>query len=613
MAERFATEEFWRFASRITINSKEFGAMRLARPYGPQRWIIHKIAEAFDNGIHDFTILKCRQLGASTVFLALDLWWLFIHGGMDGTLITQDEKTHVNFRTQLSEFYRRLPKAYKPYSPTHNRNEFVFRHLDGAMSRLEYQIAGTRMGDAVKLGRAKGNAFAHGTEVAFWGDQGALEILKNSLAEKNPQRLYIWESTANGFNGFEEAWRIAEQAHTQRAIFVSWWAHEMYRIPEDHQLFKVYWGRSGRMTSEESKLAHDVQLLYGDCLEYLYGDKEIRPPQIAWYRWYSEEKVADPDRAKSEMPWTADTAFVASGSQFFASKDLTSHMRRIVGESPPRYLRFEVQGRMTDSQIVEAPKKVCNLWIYAEPAPEKEHAQYVLGADPAYGSSEWADGFCISVWRCWVDRIEQVAEFYSVDFLPYAFAWVMVYLCGLYGPCAWNLEITGPGAAVMGEIESLKRQRYQGSAQDRKLMLNFMGGAQEYLYARFDSLNRNPVAKGTQSTFKEKNRYMDTFQGYFARGIAIPHSRGLLEEMRWIVREVGHAPAGNERHKDDRVIAAALAIQMWADKLRAKLYLSNTNYSAEQSAKAGKPRVVNIIDRIAERQRRLLGFPPAPQ
>jgi hypothetical protein len=610
--ERFATEEFWRFAARITINSKEFGATRLSRPYGPQRWIIKCLAEAFDADIHDVTILKCRQLGASTIFLALDLFWLFVHGGMDGTLITQDEKTHVNFRTQLSEFYRRLPKAYKPFSPTHNRNEFTFRHHDGAMSRLEYQIAGTRVGDNIRLGRAKGNAFAHGTEVAFWGDQGALEILKNSLAEKNPSRLYIWESTANGFNGFEEAWRIAEQAHTQRAIFVSWWAHEMYRIPEDHQLFKVYWGRNGRMTQEEAKLAHDVALLYGDCLEYLYGHKEIRPAQVAWYRWYSEEKVADPDRAKAEMPWTAETAFVASGSQFFASKDLTGHMRRVTGEPQPRYLRFEVQHRMADSQIVEAPKRVCNLWIYAEPAPEKERPQYVLGADPAYGSSEWADGFCISVWRCWVDRIEQVAEFYSQDFLPYAFAWVMVYLCGLYAPCAWNLEITGPGAAVLGEIESLKRQRYAGALQDRKLLNNFLGGASEYLYARFDSLNRNPVAKGTQSTFKEKNRYMDTFRDYFARGLCLPHSRGLLEEMRWIVREVGRAPSGSERHKDDRVIAGALAIQMWADKLRSKLYLGNISWTAEQAAKEGKPRTITTLDRIAERQRRLLGFPPPP-
>ena len=170
--ERFAIEEFWAFAARLTINSKEFGATRLAHPYGPQRWLIRQIAAAFDEDVHDFTVLKCRQLGASTVFLALDLYWLFTHGGMDGTLVTQDETTFVNFRTQLTEFYQRLPKAYKPYSPAHNRSEFVWRLADGTMSRLQYQIAGTRMGQSVKLGRAKGNAYCHGTEVAFWADQG---------------------------------------------------------------------------------------------------------------------------------------------------------------------------------------------------------------------------------------------------------------------------------------------------------------------------------------------------------------------------------------------------------------------------------------------------------
>ena len=223
--ERFEWDEFWRFCARLTINSKELGAVRLARPYGPQRWLMRQIANGFDEDIHDFTILKCRQLGASTVFLPLDLFWLFTHGGMDGTLVTHDEGTFVNFRTQLSEFYARLPRNSKPYSPTHNRNEFVWRNTDGLMSRLQYQIAGTRMGQSVKLGRAKGNAYCHGTEVAYWADQGSFQSLKNSLAERHPGRLYIWESTAQGFNGFEEQWRMAKSAVTQRAIFVSWWAH----------------------------------------------------------------------------------------------------------------------------------------------------------------------------------------------------------------------------------------------------------------------------------------------------------------------------------------------------------------------------------------------------
>ena len=200
---QFPVDAFWRFCSRITINSKEMGAVKFTRPFGPQRWIIKQIAAGLEADIHDFSILKCRQLGASTVFLALDLYWLFRHGGVDGTLVVHDEQTFVNFRTQLTEFYHRLPKAYKPYSPTHNRSEFVFRHLDGKMSRLQYQIAGTRIGASVKLGRAKGNSYCHGSEVAFWADQGSFQSLKNSLAELNPQRLYVLESTANGFNGWE--------------------------------------------------------------------------------------------------------------------------------------------------------------------------------------------------------------------------------------------------------------------------------------------------------------------------------------------------------------------------------------------------------------------------
>jgi hypothetical protein len=612
---RFALEEFWRFCAHMQINSKELGTCRLARPYGPQRWIMRKIAEGWEADVHDFSILKCRQLGASTIFLALDLWWLFTHGGVDGTLVTQDEKTFVNFRTQLAEAYRRLPKSYKPYSPTHNRNEFVWRHRDGSMSRLEYQIAGTRVGESVKLGRAKGNAFAHGTEVGFWGDQGAFQVLKNSLAEKHPSRLYVWESTANGFNGWEEQCRIAERAVSQRFVFVSWWAHELYRWPKDHQLYKVYWGENGRMTQEETRLARDVALLYGDCLEYLYGTKELSSEQIAWFRWYSEEKTADPDLAKSEMPWLAETAFVTTGKQYFANKDLTAARRRMTAEPKPRYLRVEIQQRLTDTQIVEAPLKVSNLTIYEGP---EEKAFYCLGADPIYGSSDWADANAISVWRAWSDKAEQVAEFWSQTFLPYQFAWVLCYLGGLYSPCVWNLEINGPGAAVLGEIDNLKRQRFAGAPQDRKQLTNFLGGMKEFFYSRFDAMTRNPTARGTQSTYKEKNRYMDNFRDYFARGITVPHSIPLLEEMRWIEREPGHAPSGSARHPDDRVIAGALAIQGWLDRLRPRLMQMGVSHMAEEQQRQATLAGVDykpptVYQRIYDRQRKLLGMPPFPK
>ena len=122
---------------------------------------------------------------------------------------------------------------------------------------------------------------------------------------------------------------------------------------------------------------------------------------------------------------------------------------------------------------------------------------------------------------------------------------MVCYLAGLYSPCVWNIEVNGPGAAVLNEIDNLKRQRFAGKAQDRKQLLNFLGGMLEFFYARYYSMNRTASARGTKSSLNEKNRYMDTFKDYVARDMARPHSKHLVEEMRWIEREPGCAPAGN--------------------------------------------------------------------
>ena len=438
--------------------------------------------------------------------------------------------------------------------------------------------------------------------MAFWGDQTAYQTLRNSLADTNPNRFYVWESTANGFNAFEEMWRMANKAQTQRAIFVSWWAHEMYRVEKDSQLYNVYWGQQGKMTREERQLARDVQLLYPKAMEFVNGTTEISPEQIAWYRYYTEEKVGDPEMANQEMPWTEHQAFVTTGAQYFSSRSLTEAHKAIAHDPPPTPFRIEIGHTLPDCKVLDCVPRVANLFVY-EPWVEK--AQYVLGADPAYGSSDWADRFCISVWRCYADGIDQVAEYATADCLPYAFAWVMCYLGGVYSPCAWNLEVNGPGAAVLGEIDNLKRQRFAGDAKDRQTMKNFLGGMQEFLYSRFDSLTRTPTARGTQSTLKEKRRYMDTYKGYFSRGMARVRSRQCLEEMKWISEEAGSAPSGSARHKDDTVIAGALAVTMWHDKLRARLMAANMTRARTEATPETR---MTIMDVIAAKQRKLLGM-----
>lgn len=603
----FKLQNFWRFCDHIQVNTKELGTINLRRRFGTQRWVMHEIARGLEEGVHDFTNLKCRQIGLSTIFLALDLYWVFKHPGINGSIVTHNEGAHNDFRMQLGEYYRSLPKSMKLKQIQHNRNQFAFRDMhSGRVSRLQYAVAGEKKKGGGGLGRSKGTAYLHATEMSSWGDGEGMQSLRASLAETNPDRLYIYESTARGFNEFEEAWRIARRSLvSQRAIFVSWWAHELYRVASDSPEFKAYWGVAGKMTREERALTRDVALLYGDAMQYVNGTKEISPEQWAWYRWYSEEKVSDADLVKQEMPTTEHQAFIVTGSQFYSGRSLAENYKRIRMEPNPEYFRIEIRHHMTDTEILRVPKKVANLAIWQTP---QVGAHYVLGADPAFGSSDWADRFVVSVWRAYADRLTQVAEFASADFMPYSFAWVMCYLAGCYAPCHWNLEVNGPGQAVLGEIDTLKKMQWSGSPHDRGVVRNFVGGMREFLYRRIDTYSAAGQARGTMSTLKEKERYMATFHDYFERGMLEPHSLELIDEMKSVVREAGSAPAASGRNKDDRVIAGALATQMWHDKMRPDLMRKGVTF---QRTEKEPGRQLNVYEAMIARRQALLGIRPS--
>jgi hypothetical protein len=293
---------------------------------------------------------------------------------------------------------------------------------------------------------------------------------------------------------------------------------------------------------------------------------------------------------------------VTTGSAYFQGRFLTEAHKRINSEEVPTFYRIEIAHTLEECKVIPCPARVSNFEIYAEPV---EGGHYVLGADPAYGSSDWADAFVISVWRCYADGIDQVAEYCTPDCLPYGFAWIMCYIAGIYAPCAWNLEVNGPGLVVLGEIDTLKRQSFSGTDAQKKVLRNFLSGMREFLYTRPDQISRAPSARGTSTTYKEKLRYFHTYRDYFSRGMATPHSRRLVEEMRWITQTPGSAPEGSARHKDDRVIGGCLAIQHWHDKLRGPLMRQNISRNRTQDT---PQRQMSVIDNIAARQKRLLGL-----
>src|SRR5262249_41149796 len=153
-------------------------------------------------------------------------------------------------------------------------------------------------------------------------------------------------------------------------------------------------------------------------------------------------------------------AFIMTGSQFFSAQRLTDCVK-IARSHPYEVRRFAFGPLFEDTELVDCNERTSTLKIWQMPVPR---GQYVIGADPAWGSSEWADRFCIQVLRVWADGVEQVAEFCTPEMNTMQFAWVMLYLAGAYGDTNLqsnimiNLELNGPGVAVMNEINSLRQR-----------------------------------------------------------------------------------------------------------------------------------------------------------
>jgi hypothetical protein len=563
----FNLQHFYKFCSELKIETKEEGLKKMGTLLGTQKYVMEEIQKGLENDIHFFVILKGRQLGITTVSLALDLYWQFTHPGWQGTLVADTEENRDMFRSTLGMYMEGLPKEFKIPLIAHNRNQMVLKNR----SRIFYQIAGNKS----RLGQGKAITYLHGTETASWGNEEGLASLIASLAERNPERLYMFESTAQGFNMFHDMYKTAKFAKTQRAIFCGWWRNEYYTVDPASSIYKVYW--DGKLTGEEKEWTKEIKKLYG---------VEINSRQMAWWRWKMAEGIKDETLMYQEFPPTEDYAFVMTGTSFFSNSRCTEAAKEAKKLLPDHY-RYVFGQSFQDTEVLKSTERLGTLKIWEEPV---DTAYYVIGADPAYGSSDWADRFCIQVYRCYANGLDQVAEFATSEMNTYQFAWVIAHLAGAYKNSTLNLEINGPGQAVINEIRTLKRMAVSMGNKMGSDLMDVLGNMSNYLWRRNDSLGGPSMSIGFLTTSSTKERMLSYMKDYFERTMMIVRSMDLLEEMKTIVREDGFIGAPG-RAKDDRVIAAALACVAYAEQVQPRLIAaritrevskSQEDYTAEQ-------------------------------
>ena len=547
--KNFNLQHFYHFCKQLKIETKEQGLRKMDNLLGTQTYVMEEITKGLENDCHFFVILKGRQLGITTISLALDLYWHFMHPGLQGTLTTDTEENRDMFRSTLAMYMDGLPKEYKIPLLAHNRNQLSLKNR----SRLFYQVAGLRAKGS--LGRGKAITYLHGTETSSWGDEEGLASLLASLAETNPDRLYTFESTARGFNMFHDMYTTAKRARTQRAIFCGWWRNELYSLDPEGQTYKVYW--DGKLTGEEKEWTRDIKKLYG---------VEINSRQIAWWRWKLYEGIKDDSLMYQEFPPTEDYAFVMTGTSFFSNARCTDAVKRLK-KVPYDSYRYSFGVNFQDTEVLKSTERLATLKVWEEPV---DTAYYVIGADPAYGSSDWADRFCIQVLRVYADGLEQVATFATSEMNTYQFAWVIAHLAGAYKNSTLNLEINGPGQAVINELRNLKRQAAaMGTALGKDLM-DVYGNMQNYIWRRNDTIGGLSNSIGWMTTAATKERMLTYMKDYFERGMLDIWDMDTIEEMKTTIRD-GSSIEASGRNKDDRVIATALACAAYAEQVQPRL------------------------------------------
>jgi hypothetical protein len=548
----------------VEIDTKELGRSRV-EPWLSQRLVVDAVAKGLQEGVHEFVVLKCRQVAITTVCSVIELFWALANPGVQGAIIADRTDNLERLRRIFASLLETLPSEWRSQEHKliqNNRGGMAFANR----SVIDLMAAASNP----DLGASRALNMMHATECAQWKSLAGVESLKASLARQNPHRLYIWESIANGFNWYYNHCQQAKLDRHMKFIFIGFWANPTYSIPKDDPDYRVYW--DGRLTPEEIARARYVKEHY----KYV-----VKPEQIAWWRRESEFRAEE--YMLRHYPFHERECFIASGSGFFPAQRTLEIAEALGTQSPPyQGYRYTFEDKFLASRITRVAKpEEATLKVWEPPEP---NGVYVIGIDPSGGGGGESDDHAVEVLRCYADKVVQVAEFQSNHPLTYQLAWVLAHLAGAYRDHIANLEVTGVGAAVLPEVRNLRQLAERGILQAEpgaENILNMIGAVRWFLYKRADSMGGagNVIAWKANSDNKHQI-YSELRDSLMLRRLEIRSPR-LISQIQSIIEDEGWIGAGPDTgENDDLVSALVLAHHAWIEWRRPMLIARNMTWDS---------------------------------
>jgi Terminase RNaseH-like domain len=488
-------------------------------------FVLNPEQEQFINKMVKYNIiLKGRQIGFTTLSLAYMLWSAITKPDTSYLMMTHHNKVTQSLLRRINKMYQSLPHdkygELFPKKLISNRDEIYFENG----SRIQVATAG---GDD----SISGNIFQliHLSEMAKYDNDAQEEIIATAIPAlaKNPDSKIIIESTAFGFNTYQEmfmkAWRSKES--TWKAHFYSWLAKAYsnqfkHSFDEAEEWFKLH--NNGRRMSTRD-LEHDEKVLHEK-----YG-ANFR--QLMFRRYYIETNSLE--KFQREFPTTPDEAFKTSNRSVFDTNKIVERLQ---------YVNEPLETNEIYDELPEILKPYINknLFIYRMP---KNGVRHYAGVDVAAGvKSDYTTCVIVDV------EGRQVASWYSNDISVSRFGIILNALLRFYNYAYVSIERNGVGQNL---IEQMRRE------------LNYMNLYKEKLFN--STTGKREYKLGLYISGTNKARLVEDFKRAFEEGYILIECKRTLDEMKVFVesdnKKMGNKK-GNNLH-DDMVMAFVHCIQAY--------------------------------------------------
>ena len=412
-------------------------------------------------------ILKARQEGVSTFWLALFLWLTSLRPNREVLICANKESSTYDFNNRLRAMHNQLHPMLRPGCHTSRRDLVYFgstthERRRGASVGLESKLV-FMTAQSGQLGRSYNFHGVLLSEFALWPEVGVdvtdqmgglLQVMSDEAGT-----MIIMESTAKGENEATKWW--TDQNNGYRKVFIPWCAFDEYRTA------KLTYDKLGELSA-------DPDSRYGDEIE---ESRHIREALPIWYpekmgeggeEWIEEEVrlclhwrrraidvkcLGSLQVFKHEYPTTVADAFATSAKNLFDHQSL-EEMRSYVqaeGYTPIRCKFVQDDDQINPNRKFHRADGYGKVYFYRLPGEfDKQHTSFVIGADTSMGMSAEADPSAALVLAISADEVEEVASFNAV-ISPYDFAEMLNYLGRLYDDALLAVEHNERGGAVVND------------------------------------------------------------------------------------------------------------------------------------------------------------------